>query len=75
MLRLFRYDHLPDHLQEVSKPFHDLAADLIAAKAAALDGLAFDAEVLVADEYDHALRRLLEAKDCAVRAVVLARGR
>lgn len=27
---LFRYAHLPEHLQAVSKPFHDLALTLIA---------------------------------------------
>lgn len=26
---LFRYAHLPNHLQEVSKPFHDMAMDLV----------------------------------------------
>lgn len=27
---LFRYSHLPEHLQAVSKPFYDMAMDIIA---------------------------------------------
>lgn len=57
MLRHFKYDHLPAHLQEVSKPFADLA-HLVA-------------HSLPADpETSTCLRKLLEAKDCAVRAAV-----
>lgn len=54
ILTHFTYAHLPQHLQEVSKPYCDLANTL----ARALDG----PEVTVA------LRKLLESKDCAVRA-------
>lgn len=56
---LFRYDHLPTALQRVSRPFDELATSL-------LD--------LIPDgpELSAALRKLLEAKDCAVRAHVLA---
>jgi len=55
--QFFTYQHLPAHLQEVSKPFCELA-DLI--------------EVNLPDnpEKAAALRKLLEAKDCAVRAVL-----
>jgi ferritin-like protein len=57
ILKLFGYTHLPGHLQEISKPFHDLARE-VAARAPN------NPETLVA------LRKLLEAKDCAVRAVL-----
>ena len=57
MLRLFKYSHLPDHLHEVSQPFHSLASRLI-------DTLPEGAERTVA------LRRLLESKDAAVRSRV-----
>lgn len=57
LLRFFAYQHLPVHLQEVSKPFCELAYDM----AARLPG---NPETTVA------LRKLLEAKDCAVRAVL-----
>lgn len=57
MEQFFAYEHLPAHLQEVSKPFGDLARHLIAA-------LPSNAERTVA------LRKLLEAKDCAVRALL-----
>lgn len=54
LLKFFAYAHLPKHLQERSAPFARLA-----------DEVAFgpqNAEATVA------LRKLLEAKDCAVRA-------
>jgi len=57
LLRLFRYEHLPAHLQEVSKPFCELAQRVAAGPG--------NAETTVA------LRKLREAKDCAVAAVVL----
>lgn len=56
LLQYFEYEHLPAHLQEVSKPFHDLANQL--------------AESLVGPEATVCLRKLLEAKDCAVRAAL-----
>lgn len=55
MLQFFAYAHLPTHLQEHSKPFGDLAQMLCAS-------LPKNPERTVA------LRKLLEAKDCAVRA-------
>jgi len=55
MLRWFDYNHLPPKLQEVSKPFGDLAGSLVSK-------LAPSAERTVA------LRKLLESKDAAVRA-------
>lgn len=55
MLQFFAYSHLPPHLQDVSKPFCDIAMWVCA--------------VLPANaERDASLRKLLEAKDCAVRA-------
>lgn len=58
VLQFFQFGHLPDHLQRVSKPFADLA-QVIA------DGPQ-NAEATVA------LRKLLEAKDAAVRAYLFA---
>lgn len=55
MLQFFKHDHLPQHLQEISKPFGDLARHIAAT-------LPQNPERTVA------LRKLLEAKDCAVRA-------
>lgn len=55
VLQYFAYDHLPAHLQEVSKPFHDLAH-----KTASNSPDSPETTV--------ALRKLLEAKDAAVRA-------
>lgn len=54
VLQFFSYDHLPAQLQPRSKPFHDLAWEL----AGYLEG----------PELTVALRKLLEAKDAAVRA-------
>lgn len=56
LLPFFSYEHLPPHLAKVSQRFHDLAHEL----AAGPDN----------PETTVALRKLLEAKDAAVRAVV-----
>ena len=55
MLQWFHYEHLPEHLQVVSKPFCELAHKLV-------DTLPGGPERTVA------LRKLLEAKDAAVRS-------
>lgn len=57
MLQFFVFEHLPAHLQDVSKPFAGLAQRIV-------DGLPSNPERTVA------LRKLLEAKDCAVRALL-----
>lgn len=57
ILQFFSYTHLPVHLQKTSKSFHDLAHDLV-------DRIPRNPERTVA------LRKLLEAKDAAVRAVI-----
>lgn len=57
ILAFFKYEHLPPHLQEISKPFHDLAHE-VAGRGKSLPETAM------------ALRKLLEAKDCAVRAAI-----
>lgn len=57
LLQFFKYDHLPEKLQEVSRPFCEIAerlASLFPQNA----------------ETEMCLRKLLEAKDCAVRAVI-----
>ena len=56
VLQFFQYAHLPEHLQAVSKPFCELAERVA-------DGPG-NAETTVA------LRKLLEAKDAAVRAIL-----
>lgn len=55
ILQFFEYSHLPAALQEVSKPFHDMAHQLVVV-------LPRNPERTVA------LRKLLESKDAAVRA-------
>lgn len=55
LLQFFAYDHLKPELKEVSSKFHSLAVHLV-------DNLPSNPERTVA------LRKLLEAKDCAVRA-------
>ena len=57
LMQFFEYQHLPEHLQVVSKPFGELAKHID-------ETLPNNAEKTVA------LRKLLEAKDCAVRAVL-----
>lgn len=57
LLQFFKYDHLPKHLQDVSKPFCELAEKIN-------NNLPDNEEKTVS------LRKLLEAKDCAVRALL-----
>lgn len=58
ILRHFRYEHLPAHLQEVSKPFCDLAHQLAA--------------TLTGPEVTRALGDLFDAKNWAVCARLTA---
>lgn len=55
LFQFFKFDHLKPELQAISKPFCMLAHEL---HATLPDNL----------ERDEAFRKLLEAKDCAVRA-------
>jgi hypothetical protein len=61
MLKWFEYSHLPEHLQVVSRPFAE-TAKLIT------EGIESGPERTVA------LRKLLEAKDAAVRAKLTPGG-
>ncbi len=56
ILRHFAWEHLPPRLQAVGRPFGELAHEM----AERLDG----------PELTAGLRKLLEAKDCMVRAAV-----
>lgn len=55
IMQYFKYDHLPEHLQEVSAPIGELAKQM---NESLPDG----------PEKSTGLRKLLEAKDCLVRA-------
>lgn len=61
ILKYFRFQHLPAHLQEVSKPFSDLATIMVKTQ---VDNDGDVAETMAG------LRKLLEAKDCSVRSIV-----
>lgn len=57
MLKWFEYAHLPEKLQAISAPFGELAKSLCGS-------------VQSGPERTVALRKLLEAKDAAVRAAL-----
>lgn len=57
IMQFFAYGHLPAHLQAISKPFCDLAMQIV-------QTLPRNPERTVA------LRKLLESKDAAVRASI-----
>lgn len=57
ILRFFHYGHLPPQLQARSRPFCDLARVIVGTTPRNAERTA-------------GLRKLLEAKDCIVRAVV-----
>jgi len=57
LLQFFAFSHLPVILQDVSRPFSDLAHNIV-------NNLPDNPERTAA------LRKLLESKDCAVRAAL-----
>jgi hypothetical protein len=57
LLQFFAYAHLPEHLQKISEPFSVLARSIV--ETAPRN-----------PERTVALRKLLESKDCAVRAMI-----
>lgn len=57
LIEYFEFSHLPPHLQKISKPFSELANFMMIA-------LNNDSESTTM------MRKLLEAKDCAVRSAV-----
>lgn len=59
ILKHFAYGHLPDHLLRISKPIGSLASML-------------DTDLPDCAEKSAGLRKLLEAKDCFVRAALEA---
>lgn len=56
-IKYFAYAHLPPHLQAVSKPLGDLANQI-------------EADLPNCPEKEAGMRKLLEAKDCFVRAAL-----
>lgn len=61
ILRYFGWDHLPEHLQTVSRPVGMLAFEMAAS-------------LPQGPELTAGLRKLLEAKDCFVRAALPRRS-
>lgn len=57
MMQFFNYDHLPNHLQKISKPFYDMAIIITTTCPSNPERTA-------------GLRKLLEAKDCIVRSSI-----
>ena len=57
IMKYFKYEHLPEHLQKISKPFCELAREI-------------DETCEDGPEKSAGLRKLLESKDCIVRAHV-----
>lgn len=57
LMQFFKYDHLPAHLQESSKSCAELAKKM-------------DETLSETAEKTAGLRKLLEAKDCFVRALL-----
>lgn len=57
IMKFFAYEHLPEHLQKTSKPIGDLAKHM-------------QNNIVPSAELSAGLRKLLEAKDCFVRAAL-----
>lgn len=61
IMQFFNYQHLPEHLQEPSKSCATLAREM-------------DITLAEGPEKTAGLRKLLEAKDCFVRAKIEEKG-
>lgn len=57
LMKYFAYEHLPEHLQKISKPYGEMAKQLCEVMGNNAEGVT-------------ALRKLLESKDCAVRSAL-----
>lgn len=62
-LKFFEYSHLPEHLQVLSEPYYHLACALVKASRN-LD----PSDLAAFEQLDLAFQKLIEAKDCTVRA-------
>jgi len=60
-IKYFAYEHLPAHLQEISKPLGDLARQM-------------EEKLPDGPEKSAGMRKLPEAKDCFVRAALEIQG-
>jgi len=68
-MQFFAYEHLPPHLQAISKPFCELAHALVDGDNGEASGsITFGPPLPRNAERTVALRKLLESKDAAVRA-------
>ena len=56
IMRYFTYTHLPSHLQDVSAPICEFAEEMLSLPES--------------EQRTQGLQRLLEAKDCFVRAAI-----
>lgn len=73
IMQFFAYEHLPPMLQDVSRPFCELAKSLVGQDADDRQS-GIPAMVPQNPERTVALRKLLEAKDAAVRALLAKDG-
>lgn len=71
ILQFFRYDHLPANLALISRPFCELAHAIVHGdNVGVADNVTIGPPLPRNPERTVALRKLLEAKDAAVRAVI-----
>ena len=68
ILRNFEFSHLSEKLQDISRPFCELANQV--AERSMINRHGIHAAENSRNETEMALRKLLEAKDCAVRAAL-----
>jgi len=69
IMQFFAYEHLPAHLQTISKPFCELAHAIVNGDNCIESGtITFGPGLPRNAERTVALRKLLESKDAAVRA-------
>lgn len=71
LLQFFEYEHLPPYLQMVARPFRELAWAIVHGdNVPQSGGVTIGSGIPDNPEREAGLRKLLEAKDCAVRALL-----
>lgn len=71
IMQFFKFEHLPPKLQAVSQPFCELARNIVGTPEPPA-GTSVEFPLPRNPERTVALRKLLEAKDAAVRAALAA---
>lgn len=68
LVEYFNYDHLPENLQKIAKPYRDLALQMVKELGEDEDG--FERDFGGGAQLNRGLQKLLESKDAMVRSAL-----